>query len=296
MKLIIHLGVHKTASTFLQKELFPNIESYTFIERNKLQNFKEYILYCDDLEFESTYSYDLFCKSIDEPLSSRVLISDEDFYGMPFYGAIDRKRNIDRLTSTFATVDLSFIIVLRQQESLLNSLYLQYVKTGGTANSNEFIVSKQYPLLITNSYFKYDRYLKFIEDKIGNDNLCCLFYEDFIKDKEGFILNLETFMGFKSTLVNEENQIKNSSISAFTCKIILFLNKLTKTYKNPHGFLPFIFSKFYIKIALKFSAKFKKTKKIIFFTASNLNEILNSNSALRKYKNENWLQTNKYLK
>ena len=47
MTLIIHLWIHKTATTFFQKSIFNNFNDYFYFDRKSFQKFKEYILYTD---------------------------------------------------------------------------------------------------------------------------------------------------------------------------------------------------------------------------------------------------------
>lgn len=54
MEVYIHLGIHKTGSSFLQKEFFPKYEGeLCFLDRSKLSEFKAYVLNADDFEFDA---------------------------------------------------------------------------------------------------------------------------------------------------------------------------------------------------------------------------------------------------
>lgn len=86
--------------------------------------------------------------------NSNYIISDEDFYCLPFNSASDKKRNFNRLIEVFEDkMNIKIIILLREQTKLLNSLYLQYVKTGGVANASQFIKSLNKGTLLNKNYF-----------------------------------------------------------------------------------------------------------------------------------------------
>lgn len=294
MRLIIHLGIHKTASTFFQKKIFNNLTNYKYLSRDSLKEFKEYILNTDEFYFDEETAFNLY-KSIDKS-ALNVIISDEDFYGLPFSGGTNRKRNLDRLLATFKErINLKFIVCLREQESLLNSLYLQYIKTGGVASTKRFLTSNKSPLFISITYFQYDKYLQYMASNIGEKFICCLFYEDFRVNKRSVINQIESFLETKYITKLQENKKSNYSVNYRFVGIIRFLNKFTKSYKTPDGLLPHIFSKAYTKFFLILSKGMKSSKTLVHFNSSDIETLKKSNSFLKKMKSKEWIIQNKYF-
>ena len=295
MRLIIHLGIHKTASTFFQKKIFNNLNNYFYFDRKSLERFKEYILYTDEFYFDKEIALNFFYSSIDKS-KENIIISDEDFYGLPFSGGTNRKRNIDRLLETFKEkIDVKFILLLRQQGNLLNSLYLQYIKTGGTASPERFLNSKKPPIFILPSYFKYDKYIQHISNKIGEKSICCLFYEDFEVNKSSVISEIELFLETSYKNCQPLNKKNNHSINYRFVSTLRFLNKFTKSYKNPDGFFPHIFSKAYTKFFLILSKNMKSSKPLVQFNSSELQVFNASNIFLTKIKSKEWMLQNNYI-
>ena len=295
MRLIIHLGIHKTASTFFQKKIFNNLNGYLYFNRNSLQKFKDYILYTDEFYFDKEIAFDFFSSAIDRR-EENIIISDEDFYGLPFSGGTNRKRNLDRLLETFkGKMDVKFIIFFREQDSLLNSLYLQYIKTGGTASPKSFMNSIKPPVFIQTSYFKYDKYIQYISNRIGEKSICYLFYEDFKVNKNSVISEIELFLETSSTNVQQSNKKSNHSINYRFTSTIRFLNKFTKSYKNPNGSFPHIFSKTYTKFFLILSKNMKSSKPLVQFNSSELQVFNASNMFLTKIKSKEWMLQNNYI-
>lgn len=296
MELIIHLGVHKTASTFFQKKYFNKLAGYEYVDRNLLVEFKNYLLYEDDFNFNPQDAYNLFLRVLRDK-NSNYIISDEDFYCLPFNSASDKKRNLNRLIEVFEDkMNIKIIILLREQTKLLNSLYLQYVKTGGVANASQFIKSLNKGTLLNKNYFFFDSYINYIESKIGKDNLKCMFFEHFLEDTKSFLHEITKFiLGYNLSVPLNKVQKANFSINYRFIGIMLLLNKVTKTYKNPFGLFCFGFSRLYTKIIIEVSKKIKKNKMIVSFDRDFNSLIVDSNKNLQIYKEPRWLTKNKYI-
>ena len=135
--IFIHVGLHKTASTFFQTKIFPYFENTTCLTRpytqqsygfNKLQFADDTVYNPEDLLLE--------IKQILEE-HENILISDELLSGIPGCNYLNRSLIADRLSSLFPEGEI--IIFLRGQKDILLSMYNQYIKMGGTAPINEYI-------------------------------------------------------------------------------------------------------------------------------------------------------------
>lgn len=242
--IIIHLGLHKTGSTFLQKEFFPlHRKRCGYVDaRKQLRGFLDYILYSHDFEFDSQQALQIFNKEIShtDATDGRVLISDEQFCGSPWDNAAYRRSYFDRLNSVFPMA--KYIIVLRNQTDMIRSLYLQYIKTGGTATWKAFIGYKRHPLSISlKGYFDYGAYIKYMVEYVGIERVGCFFYEDMKKNPMDFLKTISSFSGFEtknqdtSTIINRK---KNPSISNFWVGPLRMINPFFKTYRQPFSLLP----------------------------------------------------------
>lgn len=240
MKIIFHLGIHKTASTFWQKSIFTNLKNCLFLDRYKSREFKRYILYTDDFEFDSKIAYDLFTKITNENIRQEqdtIIISDEEYYGNPYLGAVDRKRNIDRILKTFEK-NVYFLIFLRNQTSLIESIYNQYIKTGGTATFNSFISYQKYPLITQSNYFKYNEYLKYLIQNVSKNNVSVHLFEEFKNNKPHVIEKICNNLNLYLEIKTENEKIVNFSLSNTFLGPMRIFNKITKSPKEPFLLLP----------------------------------------------------------
>ena len=123
-EIFIHVGLHKTASTFLQQEVFPQFKSVLLIANPETQHNKAFnqLMYADDC----FYSPNLVIQEINKIKSDRILISDECFSGQPLFFLSNNKTIIaKRLADLFP--DAKIILFIRGQKDLMLSLYSQYL-------------------------------------------------------------------------------------------------------------------------------------------------------------------------
>jgi hypothetical protein len=262
-KIFIHMGLHKTASTFLQKKFFisySNKSGYIQI-RKDARNFLDYTLNCNDIDFSANHARKIFEKEINaETINQTTLtMSDEQFCGSPWNDAKDRARYFDRLNAVFPNA--FYIVVFRNQEDIVKSLYLQYVKTGGSANWQQFFCYKRHPLEFSRkSYLNYGNYLNYIFTKIDSSRIKCLLYEDMLSNPNQFFSDLAAYIGFETDeRLNEILSYKaNKSLPSYLVKIIIFINKFCSSMRQPFLMLPSKLRTYLIRILIRILPQSKK--------------------------------------
>lgn len=239
----IHLGLHKTATTFLQKYFFKIYSKECgYIDiRKKTPLFLEYILHSNDLDFDYTKAQELFKNEAyrDKNSSKIITLSDEQFCGSPWNNAKDRKRYLDRLNSVFS--DAKYIIVFRRQEDIVHSLYLQYIKSGGTTTFTQFLTYKRTPLEFSlKSYLNYGKYLQYIVTTTSTDRVKCLLYEEMKDNPQIFLSSLAAYLGFNidERIVNSLNIRANKSLPIYAVNFVRFINKFSSSFIHPFLLFP----------------------------------------------------------
>ena len=137
-KTIIHVGLHKTASTFLQTGIFPGLKNHLLITRPYTQHNHSWnaLQYADDTFFDEND----FLNEIARYKSQPLVISDESLSGKPVnFGYINRTTIARRLARFFPEAEV--IICLRGQKELIKSHFNQWVKESplATRKFSEFI-------------------------------------------------------------------------------------------------------------------------------------------------------------
>lgn len=227
----VHIGFHKTATTFLQKNFFP-----------KLKNIKYMNHKCNNLLLDLSYNPFFHKNNYKITFPDFSLISKESLSGDPFFNRKDRIKILKDIKSYFSDYEIKIIVCLREQSSFIKSLYVQYVQIGGTENFDNFLSNKKklFPYKVKNPFlniFEYDKYVKKLYELFGKENVYVYFYEDFISNKKKALKNICYFLReFK--LPKYQDIKKNKSYGNFQVKISLFLNRFFKTKINKGGFIP----------------------------------------------------------
>jgi hypothetical protein len=145
--------MHKTATTFLQEEVFSKIEDINFVD-------------CE------TY----FLEGIPEDNERITLVSCEELEGNPYFPqTIHRKIIFNGIKSIYP--DARIILGIREKFSHIKSLYTQYVRKGGTKSFNEFKKEMLY-----SPKLDYDRLIETLRCLFGENNVLIYRYEDLKHD------------------------------------------------------------------------------------------------------------------
>lgn len=280
MTMIVHVGIHKTASSWMQ-ECF-------FIKKN---GFDQILLHHDVYELiikpdEKSFSPDLVKKIIsDKCVQANAagyipVISSELLVGSPMTGARERYIIAERLKKVLPENSKIFI-VLREQVAAIASIYRQHVKVGGVLSLKQFLCppEKSYSYnWFSIEYFLYDRLISYYYDFFGKRNVSVLFYEQFKKDKTILLSALECA---NVSDIGEERLV-NRSISDFGLWLVKATNRF---YKSTHYPMPII------DIPLLSKATVKVVKGIDFlFNLKRMNYIdkhIEKHISLNEIKNSN---------
>ena len=245
MKIFIHLGVHKTATTLLQKSLQLNrnvllkngvgiiVRDSNKIIKNQLRLFVKK----KSSISEAQSRIKKFLDTAKNKGVNKIIISDENLLDAPpsvyfkrngelrFYPKA--KTNIEKLKSLFDGLDITWLIYSREQHSLIPSLYkdgLKYFRYSCTLF--EFYDN------INFEKFRFDRLIASLNEVVKNDRILVKNYESIINNVERFILDFyQVFTQISD--IRMPNKKINASMSLFQGALFkLFasksLNKLEK--------------------------------------------------------------------
>ena len=129
-KIIIHVGLQKTATTYFQQRIFPQLDDFLYIGRPYTQENHAFnaMQYADNSIYAPSVLQDEIKRIADAANGRSILISDELFSGFTFYNFINRGIIAERLSKVVP--DAEILLFLRGQTDLILSLYNQIVKRG----------------------------------------------------------------------------------------------------------------------------------------------------------------------
>jgi len=188
---IIHVGLQKTGTTFLQEEIFKKMN----------------VRYIRDISFTN------LCFKRDK----KTIIANETLSGDPYSNKIDRFKVIDNLHKLFP--DAKIIVGVRNWRDMMGSLYSQYIRNGGCGYDT---------LLLFNirEYSFYEEYIEHIQS-LFKDVFVYNYDWDLKKEhKEAFIIRLCDFIG--EPVPNYQDKRYRVRLKPYQLQTMKMINKLLK--------------------------------------------------------------------
>lgn len=195
---LLHVGLQKTGSTWLQNRLFNRTE-HGFVSVPERIVIDDAFLGGNPFTFDTERARKLLQPLFDEASASNAIpvVSHELLAGQPLANAIDAQVLADRLKSTYP--DGRVLIVIREQRSMLLSTYKQYVKASGTKHVDELWRDRSPrerrrpgPGL---DWLAYHHLIAYYRGLFGADRVCILPFELLTLDAQTFAGEICKFVG-----------------------------------------------------------------------------------------------------
>lgn len=241
---IFHIGLHKTGSTFLQKELFSKIQNPRFNYINNNNTFRYFLnktIYRDNLYFDEALKSNIIKKN------KINLVSAENLSGNPEGISFNLKNILDNLYNLCE--DSKIILFIRKQDDFAESNYVQSIRSGSNLsirNMYKYVFKEDLPLrhyqIIYKDLFQYKKYIDYIYTKFHFENILLIPFEDLKYNYDVTIKKIFNFIGI--TPFHVINKTKNSRIGILRILILRFLNTFFTSHHNPYGIIkgiPFLY-------------------------------------------------------
>lgn len=239
MKVYFHIGLHKTGSTFLQKEVFPNIPQNNFKYIGGIvDRFKE-LVYQDPVFYNADHTRIQLEKLMDKDKIN--LISDENLSGDPQNGGIYRSSIIAKIYQCFPNAKI--ILFIRRQDNWAISNYRGSIRRGSNLSLENFFLPvlnpqkawvRRYPNP-TIELFKYYYFVDYIKNTFGEDGLLLLPYESLKENPTKIIKKICLFMNVDTP--KYKNIKRNYSWGRIRIFIHRMFNLFFVNQQNPYGFI-----------------------------------------------------------
>lgn len=186
----IHVGMHRTGSTYLQKRIFPRLD----VDCLEKPNFN-YLLHSP--QFDPNMMRLALETELPVKRKTRLVISQETIGGRPELNTSDWPTlGIARLKSTFPMCNI--ILVLRNQWDYLESMYAYRVMSRGLElrSFTGYLEDKLKGSLIAT--LSYDKLVTAYRAAFGESRVLVMLYEHLSGDPESFLARLCAFIGVES--------------------------------------------------------------------------------------------------
>ena len=228
----IHVGDYKTGTTWLQKAVFPFHPDIQYLgdpfQSPAQQEVLRELVDIRDLDFDANKLYSKFKKNFVRDNKKIVGISREALSQSDYITGENARRNAERIRLVFGEVKIFYTI--RAQQTMLSSIYSQYLKCGGTRGFNDWFLD---PIECKGviERLKYDKNIEMYHEIFGVENVIVLLFEELVADKNNFLKKLFLFLGCSDAQfipIESENKVNTglTIYGAFVSKILhrLFRN------------------------------------------------------------------------
>ncbi len=190
--LLIHVGYHKTATTWLQRVLFTPEHAY----RKLLTHAEvfETIVRPHGLTFDRRFAKTLIAERLEvETVCKTDVISSEILSGNPFYGGRESDQFARRLHEV--APGALILITIREQFGAMTSVYMQYLSRGGTMPPGGFFAEAPdigY-LAFSSEHLQFHRLVGLYREMFGPDRVLVITKESLDQDHGAVIERIGKF-------------------------------------------------------------------------------------------------------
>lgn len=194
---LIHIGYHKTGTSYLQKKLFTDEAHFTIPWGAQSTLAVEHFLLAHPMRFDAQAVRAEFYGAIDAGDTRIPVISQEALSGRPVRGFYYADQVARRMAATFPQARI--LIGIRQQEAMLESLYFQYIRMGGTDRLETLLGANKdragYRPTFRLDHLEYDLMIDHYAGLFGAENVLTLPLELLAADPAEYVARINRFLG-----------------------------------------------------------------------------------------------------
>ncbi|GAB4394857.1 MAG: hypothetical protein Tsb0032_23880 [Kiloniellaceae bacterium] len=206
-----HVGLHKTASTYLQRMVFPYWPGITYLRHRNVEYFLRL------------------------PEGKRYLVSCEGLSGATFAPLAERRRGLERLAEMFPGANV--MVGFRPHGGFVASLYSQYVRYGGQATFDGFfsLTAPQDQVIWRREDLCFRDLIECMETAFGKPPFVFQMSE-LRSNREALLADMAAFMGTPSLpSLPQEEKAQNVSLGAWQGRLLRGVNRWAGTDHTRDG-------------------------------------------------------------
>ena len=229
---IVHIGYHKTATTWFQRQVWPAATSHEFVPRAVTQ---KALLFPPGMHFDPAEAREQL--GIDAR-ARPVLLSEENLSGYPHNGGLHGLVGPEMARRILATLpDAQIVIFIRNQRDIVRATYAQYVAGGGTWSLRRYLggkagrhgaLTRPYKAPVFEwEHFAFDRLVAHYEALFGRDSVHVYPYE-WLEEPEAFLIRLRRDLSLALPLKIATRPRTNRSLGREALFALRFANLFTR--------------------------------------------------------------------
>lgn len=227
---LVHIGFHKTGTSWFQKRLYPTVSSHRLVDRRLIRR----ELMCRDAhdfdpqEARSALGLD--------GTDRAAILCEEDLSGILHQGLASTYIAREMARRLHAAIpEARLLIFVRAQPTAALSWYHQYVREGGTASLRRYLLPARYRYFGRDRPFKMPRFdfceldwrglIALYDELYGKDNVTVLPYEALSRDRSRVLAEIAGLLG--TELTDPGSGRENSAYRAAMLPLVRFANLFT---------------------------------------------------------------------
>ncbi len=196
-EMLLHIGYHKTATTWLQRHVFDR-SSGSFASPCSFLDQVDHLVKPHPLEWDEAAARRFFDERVRAIEADGLVcaMSNEAFSGNPHGGSFQSVEIARRLHALFP--DAKVLIVIRRQADHVLSSYKQYVPRGGCLAPGRYFDPPRNWFRIPGfryGHFAHDQLIRLYQELFGRDRVMVLPYEWLVQDSDDFLQRICSFSG-----------------------------------------------------------------------------------------------------
>jgi hypothetical protein len=213
---LIHIGYHKTGSTWLQEKIFRG-DGFGFAAQPNPLPADEAFVAQNPFAFSASQAIasfsDIFAAA--EQRDVVPVISHERLSGDIGSGGLDSRMIADRLAESFPSARI--LICVREQRDMVMSVYKTEVRFNTFTIEERFrdrtVIERRRPQPSLD-YFQYHKLISYYQKLFGRERVLVLPYEHLRRDALGFLSAITSFVDLPAPSAVPEDRVNPSSPAA----------------------------------------------------------------------------------
>jgi hypothetical protein len=228
---IVHIGYHKTATNWFQRSFYPAVANYCYVSRKTV---RRVFLLPHALLFDPDSAGRTLAGLSRLPL----ILCEEELSGNihtgGHWGCLSRDV-ARRLHSTLPNARI--VVFIRNQVDMIASVYMQYIKEGGTHSPSRYLFpqnhlppsgfSPYHTPLFSFDHFRYLPLISWYQRLFGEDQVHVYPYEAFRADNRGFVRELAQTFELQADLSAIDFSSPNRAYRVAVLALARLINRFT---------------------------------------------------------------------
>jgi hypothetical protein len=228
---IVHVGYHKTATTWFQKSVYPRVRNYAYLPRERVNRA---FLDASAFQFDAAACRAALALPADRP----PILCEEALSGALMVGGMMGFQSAAAADRIHAVLPEARIVVfVRSQPEMISAAYLQYLRNGGTHTLHRFLLPGDYRRAdgaiprhdpaFDLDHFEYDRLIAHYVERFGASRVLVFAYEDLRRDTRAFLERFAKLLELDLDVASVPIEKRNASYSLTVSRLARLLNRFT---------------------------------------------------------------------